>query len=145
MRLVRSGFFFIFLVLAAALSAPHTAEAEAATEREASIAAVIGAQLDAFLGDDTETAFTFASPNIRALFGTHERFGQMVRDGYPMVWRSESVRLLDLREVSGRLVQRVMVVDQTGRVHLLDYQMVETDSGWKINGVQLVPQAGAGA
>ena len=32
----------------------------------------------------------------------------------------------------------VMVVDANGRVHILDYQMVQLENGWKINGVQLL-------
>lgn len=100
------------------------------------IEATIGAQIDAFLADDFETAFTFASPNIRALFGTPETFGRMVREGYPMVWRPRDVRYLALREIDGVLWQRVMIRDGDGVVHLLDYQMLETESGWKINGVQ---------
>jgi hypothetical protein len=38
-----------------------------------------------------------------------------------------------------------MVTDQSGTVHMLDYQMVQTAEGWQINGVQLLPQAGVGA
>ena len=46
---------------------------------------VISNQIDAFLADDFETAFTYASPMIKDIFGTPEKFGQMVRQGYPMV------------------------------------------------------------
>ena len=53
--------------------------------------------------------------------------------------------MLALREVAGNLWQRVMVTDQAGNTHLLDYQMVETPEGWQINGVQLLPQSGVGA
>ena len=49
------------------------------------------------------------------------------------------IRLLELREVAGNLWQRVLVTDAAGRSHLLDYQMIETDSGWQINAVQLLP------
>ncbi|MBY6068791.1 DUF4864 domain-containing protein [Leisingera aquaemixtae] len=106
------------------------------------VTAVIGSQFEAFLNNDTETAFSFASPNIRRLFGTPERFGEMVRQGYPMVWRPAEVRYLDLRDVAGSLWQRVMITDQTGAVHLLDYQMVKMESGWKINAVHLLKGQG---
>ncbi|UWQ57835.1 DUF4864 domain-containing protein [Leisingera caerulea] len=102
------------------------------------VTAVIGSQFEAFLNNDAETAFTYASPNIRRIFGTPDRFGQMVRQGYPMVWRPAEVRYLDLREVAGNLWQRVMITDQNGTVHLLDYQMVKLESGWKINAVQIL-------
>lgn len=112
---------------------------------EAGIETTIRRQFDAFLSDDVATAFTFASPTIKGMFGTPERFGAMVRNGYPMVWRPSDVRFLELRNVAGGLWQRVMVTDQAGRVHMLDYQMIETAEGWQINGVQLLPEVAVGA
>jgi hypothetical protein len=106
---------------------------------------VIAGQIEAFQADDFARAFTYASPTIKGLFGTSENFGAMVRKGYPMVHHPSAVRMLDLREVAGNLWQRVMVTDQAGNTHLLDYQMVETPDGWQINAVQLLPQAGVGA
>ena len=106
--------------------------------QRAVITDVIAAQIAAFLSDDFSRAFTYASPNIQGYFGSAERFGLMVREGYPMVWRPVEVQYGPLREVAGNLWQRVEVLDQSGRVHLLDYQMVETPEGWKINAVQLL-------
>ncbi len=119
--------------------------AQAQEARNPAIETVIQQQFDAFRAEDVGTAFSFASPNIKGMFGTPENFGRMVRDGYPMVWRPAEVQFLDLRKVAGNLWQRVMVTDQAGRTHLLEYQMVETGQGWQINGVQILPQAGVGA
>ena len=105
---------------------------------EPGITSTIGSQIEAFLRDDFATAFAFASPSIQGLFGDHERFGQMVRNGYPMVWRPGDVQYLELRNVAGAIWQRVMIRDQAGGVHMLDYQMIETGDGWRINGVQLL-------
>lgn len=106
--------------------------------QSADIEATISAQIEAFRADDFARAFTFASPTIQNLFQTPENFGGMVRNGYPMVWRPAKVRYLDLREQAGRLWQKVMITDAAGRVHVLDYQMIELENGWKINGVQLI-------
>jgi hypothetical protein len=123
------------LLLALSLSAGL---ATGAFAQNAEIEANIAAQIQAFQADDFATAFTFASPNIQRLFQTPENFGVMVRRGYPMVWRPSDVRFLELREVSGLLWQKVMITDVDGRVHILDYQMVQRENGWKINGVQLL-------
>ncbi|HMO70500.1 MAG TPA: DUF4864 domain-containing protein [Paracoccaceae bacterium] len=131
--------------LAAACLALLLPFAPAAAQDRAGIEGTIRGQITAFLADDVATAFTFASPNIRGLFRTPENFGAMVRDGYPMVWRPSDVRMLGLREVGGRLWQRVMVTDGQGRTHLLDYQMIPAGDGWQINGVQLLQSAGIGA
>lgn len=106
---------------------------------EPGIEATIGAQIEAFKVDDFAEAFNYASPNIQGMFGSHERFGQMVQKGYPMVWRPGEVQFLELRDVAGNLWQRVQIFDQSGGRHLLDYQMIQTPDGWRINGVQLLP------
>ena len=106
----------------------------------------IQAQIDAFQADDLDTAFTFASPGIKQMFRTPERFGQMVRSGYPMVWRPSELRFLDRREhPGGGQVQRVMILDQSGDLHLLDYLLIRTPDGWQIAGVQLLRGRGVGA
>lgn len=102
-------------------------------------------QLDAFKADDFEQAFTYASPTIKGIFMTPQNFGAMVTKGYPMVHRPGAVKMLESRDVAGRLWQKVMITDQAGRTHILDYQMVETPEGWQINGVQLLPEPGVGA
>ena len=117
----------------------------AAKAQDAPIQSIIERQLQAFQADDFTTAFTFASPNIKGIFGTPENFGRMVSQGYPMVHRPEAVKMLELRDVSGQLWQKVMITDQSGRTHMLDYQMIETPEGWQINAVQLLQSADLGA
>ncbi|MEO1537162.1 MAG: DUF4864 domain-containing protein [Pseudomonadota bacterium] len=133
MRFVR-----VFLAILSSILWLGAASAEDALPRDAGIEATIDAQIDAFLKDDFATAFTYASPNIQGFFGTSERFGQMVRNGYPMVWRPGDVQYLDLRDVAGNLWQKVLITDQSGGVHVLDYQMIQTSEGWRINGVQIL-------
>ena len=116
-----------------------------ATAQEGPIQNTIESQLQAFQADDFATAFTYASPTIKGIFGNPENFGRMVTQGYPMVHRPGAVKMLELREVSGNLWQRVMITDQMGRTHLLDYQMMETPDGWQISGVQLLKAEGLGA
>jgi hypothetical protein len=102
------------------------------------IEATIGAQLEAFKADDFDEAFTYAAPNIQGIFQTPDRFGQMVRNGYPMVWRPGAVRYLDLREIAGALWQRVEITDAQGNLHWVDYQMRRIDGDWRIAGVQVL-------
>jgi hypothetical protein len=129
------------VVLATVLALPAMAD----EVRNPAIEATIQGQITAFLAEDMATAFGFAAPNIKTIFGTAENFGAMVKQGYPMVYHPSAVRMLELRRVAGNLWQRVMVTDDAGRTHMLDYQMLETPEGWQINGVQLLPEAGVGA
>lgn len=106
---------------------------------------VIGRQLQAFNDRDMQGAWQYASPNIQGIFGSPDNFGMMVQRGYPMVWDNVDVQFLELREIAGLLWQRVMIRDARGDLHVLDYQMIQTDTGWQINGVQLLPAPEVGA
>ncbi|THD85057.1 DUF4864 domain-containing protein [Aliigemmobacter aestuarii] len=130
--------FVLSLGLISGLLAPAAAQ-------DVGIESTIRNQIEAFIADDFARAFTFASPNIKTIFGSPENFGRMVTQGYPMVHRPADVTMLEQREVAGQTWQRVMITDQAGRLHVLDYQMIRTPDGWQINGVQLLPSAGVGA
>ena len=106
---------------------------------------MISDQIAAFEADDFATAFSFASPGIQDLFGSADRFGQMVRQGYPMVWHPGGVRFADLTEEGGRTLQRVFVTDAAGALHLLEYEMVPGEGGWRIDGVRLLQDGDVGA
>jgi hypothetical protein len=73
------------------------------------------------------------------MFGSPENFGRMVENGYPMVWDNRNADFQDLTEEGGELRQVVRIEDAEGRGWLLDYSMIETEAGWKINGVQVRP------
>ena len=115
-----------------------------AAAQEGPIRETIQKQIEAFKVDDFARAFIYASPNIRRMYGTPENFGEMVKNGFPMVHRPAEVEMQDLREIAGNLWQRVRIVDQAGRVHYLDYMMIETPDGWQINAVQLLPAPDVG-
>lgn len=135
-----------FLTAILAGSATFCAVISEAEEADAAaIARVIGEQITAFQADDFTAAFDYASPGIRGIFGTPERFGQMVQQGYPMVWRPSDVEFLDLRQENGSVTQQVLVRDAKGMPWLLDYKMVRGANGWQIDGVQirLAPAVGA--
>ena len=117
--------------------------ASAVFAQDAEIKDVIQRQIEAFKKDDFATAFTFASPMIQRLFRNSENFGDMVREGYPMVWRPERVDFLGLRLQSGRMIQRVLITDMAGAEYVLEYFMIETENGWVINGVTLLGQPDA--
>lgn len=105
----------------------------------------ISSQLDAFQDRDLNRAWQYAAPNIKAIFVDPDIFGEMVERGYPMVWNNVESRFLDLRDINGRLWQKVVIRDASGSLHILDYQMVATPDGWKITAVQLLPAPDVGA
>jgi len=129
MRIIPS----LVLVLSLALISPRT-EAQAAD-----VQAVISDQIAAFEADDFARAFTYASPTIQGIFGDEMNFGRMVRNGFPMVWRPADVRYLGGQARGPVFMQDVMIKDAQGRLHILEYEMIEGEMGWKINGVRVKP------
>lgn len=130
--------FILIMAFMFALLSPGNAHSDPVTS-------VIENQINAFKADDSETAFSFASPKIRLMFGTPDRFASMVRDAYPMVWRPGAVRFLNRRELSGRVLQQVQITDQKGKNHWFMYEMVQVSDAWKINGVFPIDAPGVSA
>jgi hypothetical protein len=131
---------FVRTVAAAALIGAGSAAAQ-----DGPIEGVIQSQVDAFLAGDARAAFSHASPGIKDLFGTPERFARMVQQGYPMVWRPSEVRYLERRALGEGVIQRVLMRDGAGVPWVLEYQMIEGPEGWVIDGVRIVeaPEFGA--
>lgn len=116
-----------------------------ASAKDAEIQATISNQIEAFKSDDFVAAFEYASPMIQGIFGNPSNFGAMVKGGYPMVARPASVDFLDLREIAGRLFQQVQVQGPDGAFYVLDYEMIQLNGIWRINGVQILPGRQYGA
>lgn len=106
---------------------------------------VIGNQLQAFNDRNVEGAWQYAAPNIQGMFGNPQNFGVMVQRGYPMVWTNRDVRFLELQDLGAVQIQRIMLRDMSGGIHVLEYQMVQTSLGWRIAGVQILPAPDIGA
>jgi hypothetical protein len=128
------------MLVVLAMLLPGTARADVAAVRD-----VIAQQIDAFQRDDFEEAFTHASPMIQGMFGTPDNFGAMVRGGYPMVWRPSSIRFGLTRQEGATFYQQVVLGGARGQTYVAEYEVLELDGVWLINGVQLLPQLGAGA
>lgn len=110
------------------------------------MAAVVLGQMDAFRQDDGHAAFAFASPEIRALFRTPERFMDMVRSGYPQIYRPRDVEVRDTTSFRGQPALLVHVVGEDGRTVLALYVMQRYEDGsWRINGCYLLRAPDVGA
>ncbi|KIQ67457.1 DUF4864 domain-containing protein [Wenxinia marina] len=130
------------LTLALCLAAAPLVAQE--TSERAGIEDVISRQLQAFNDRDVSEAWRHASPMIQRLFGTAENFGTMVETGYPMVWSNSDARFLELDERGAAWLQRVLVKGPEGAMHVVEYEMIRTEDGWKINGARILPAPDVG-
>ncbi|MDB5804140.1 MAG: hypothetical protein JWN73_1462 [Betaproteobacteria bacterium] len=108
------------------------------------IESVIRGQLDAFAADDAAKAFSFAAPGIRRSFGTAENFMNMVRNGYPVVYRPAAVVFLKPETDGKEVLQPVQMTDKEGQLWVALYIMQRQAGGkWLTGGCRLVRSKGS--
>ena len=128
----------VALAMAIVVVGVGRAAAETNAADRAAFVRTIEQQLDAFRADDGPTAFSFASPGIQSLFGSPDRFMEMVRSGYRAVYRPRSAQFLGAVETPRGPVQRVLFVGPDGRPVIAEYHMErQPDGTWRIDGVIL--------
>ena len=125
------------LLLLGLLAGPASAQQISDADRSA-IQSIIQGQVDAFKRDDSGAAFGYASPMIREMFGTPDIFMDMVRQGYPMVYRPKLFDFAEIATKDGRPTQKVRVVGPDGRRYNAFYPMTRLPDGtWRIDGCYL--------
>ena len=102
---------------------------------------LVQAQLQAMAKGDAARAFSYASPDIRAQFGTAENFMAMVRQGYPMVVAPARTVFFvpEPDDPPPGVLQVVQLTDRAGQRWLATYQLQrQPDGAWRINGCVVV-------
>lgn len=110
-----------------------------ATAQDKAVQGVIGTQMEALRQGDFPGAYEMASPGIRGVFGPVENFERMLKQGYPEVLDPRLFRFMELEPRGERQAQVLMIEDRQGRVHMLEYMMIETEDGWRIDAVRRLP------
>lgn len=107
---------------------------------------VVQSQLAAFAADDAVKAFSYAAPNIRKTFGAASVFLDMVRRGYPVVYRPTSSAFLTVEGAGNQAVQRVRLQDAAGDSYVAVYTLErQKNKIWLITGCQVVASKGQSA
>ena len=125
---------------------PLVAPAQGDAPDAAAIQSVIRGQLEAFQGDDSAKAWSYAAPNIQMIFPSPESFMAMVRKGYPPVYRPRSWKFGPLESKDGQIAQDVELVGPDGDYwHALYTIARQPDGSWKITSCQLIKSEGSAA
>ena len=133
---MRSFVFCLFLLAALFVSKPAQAGDPVSGE---DIRGTINQQLNAFQRDDWAGAFSYASPALQTIFGSPDRFRDMVLGGYRAVYRPKQVTFRDLDASGPRPVQIVFFIGPDGLAYLAAYEMErQADGSWRIASVQLI-------
>ncbi|MGE0423108.1 MAG: DUF4864 domain-containing protein [Reyranellaceae bacterium] len=138
MRIASGALAGVWLLLVVVQCGPALAADPPNDADRAQIRDVIARQLEAFKRDDGATAFSFAAPGIKNIFGTVDNFMSMVRNGYQPVHRWRSYGFRDLRLVEDWVIQKVHIEAQDGSSVTAFYVMEKQPDGtWHIAGCSL--------
>jgi len=121
----------------------QTARQDSATLPDAewtAIKTIIVEQRTALKSGDGDTAFAFASPGIRAQFGTPANFLRMVRESYAALVTARYTEFLEGAVIEGVVIQplRLIAPDDTVLVALYTMER-QRDGRWRIAGCTLAP------
>jgi ABC-type transporter MlaC component len=99
-------------------------------------------QLEAFRRGDFDTAYTFASSDIKQQFD-RPAFEHMVRSGYPEIARSTFASVAGSTVApNGHVYLQIKIRGSNGNSIEALYEMVLENGQWKINGVSAKPDPG---
>ena len=133
-------------LLAAVCSSPraeaasHGADSTLASSEWSLIRRTIDDQRKALKAGDARTAFSYASPAIRAQFRTPEAFFAMVREGYGALLDARYVEFLEGAVIEGTVIQPLRLVAPDNSVVVALYTMEKQKGGrWRIAGCVLAP------
>ncbi len=96
-------------------------------------------QLQAFRADDAAGAYGLASPSIREMFPTADIFIDMVRRGYPPVYRPRSFTFGEASDggTGPELSVRIDDADGIGWTAVYSFER-QPDGSWAISGCRLL-------
>lgn len=136
---VRPLILSVFLI-AQVLFGSGSARADAASE----IQTVIADQLKAFNADDSTRAYGHAANNIKQIFPSQDIFMEMVRTGYPPVYRAKDWSFSEPTPLENGYSQIVRLTDEQGRQWNALYTLERDSTGtWKITGCRILKNEGA--
>jgi hypothetical protein len=139
-RVKRLAAILLAVIAVAALAAPPAGDAALPAEEWKAIRQVIDEQLQALKAGDGTKAMTYAAPDLRAQFGTPERFLRMVRQSYSALLEARASTFLKGAVIDGATIQPLQLVLPDSTVQVAIYQMRrQKDGRWRIAGCVIAP------
>lgn len=101
---------------------------------------IITSQLAALQNGDADGAWAFAHGSIRAIFGSPDRFYQMVDQGYRPLIDFTRISFQEAEQAGQVWIQPVRLNDLNNDEYIAFYAMQPNAEGeWRISGVQIYP------
>ncbi|MDM9622609.1 DUF4864 domain-containing protein [Rhizobium sp. S96] len=133
------AFFAVLVLCVASLVSVAALRAEDPTEATRTM---IEEQIRAFLRDDAEAAYSYATPGLKQLYPDKNVFFAMVKKSYEPVYHPGNYAFGRSRSIDNGAViyQEVLITGRDGKDWTAVYQVSRQPNGdYKINAVQIVP------
>ena len=104
---------------------------------------IIEQQIDAFLNDDVDAAYSFAAPGIKARYPDKNAFFAMVKKSYQPVYHPGNFAFGRNKNIGeGEMIlHEVIISADDGKDWKAVYQMLrQPDGSYRIGGVMIVPE-----
>ena len=128
------------LLIVTFLSISSLAKSEISYEKEFSeTQSIIESQIQAFLDENAELAYSYAAPLIKMKFNSPQDFMYMVRNYYEPVYNPKQFQFLDAKYFEGAIFHQLQVISQKNESFLATYSLIQDEGKWKISGCAVYP------
>ena len=128
------------LLIITFLSISSLAKSEISYEKEFSeTQSIIESQIQAFLDENAELAYSYAAPLIKMKFNSPQEFMYMVRNYYEPVYNPKQFQFLDAKYFEGAIFHQLQVISQKNESFLATYSLIKDEGKWKISGCAVYP------
>ena len=128
------------LLIITFLSISSLTKSEISYEKEFSeTQSIIESQIQAFLDENAELAYSYAAPLIKMKFNSPQEFMYMVRNYYEPVYNPKQFQFLDAKYFEGAIFHQLQVISQKNESFLATYSLIQDDGKWKISGCAVYP------
>lgn len=128
------------LIIITILSLSGLAKSETSFEKEFSeTQSIIESQIQAFLDENAELAYSFAAPLIKMKFTNPIEFMSMVKNYYEPVYNPKQFYFLEAKYYEGAIYHQLQVISQKNESFLATYSLIQDEGRWKISGCAVYP------
>ena len=130
----------IILLIITFLSISSLAKSEISYEKEFNETQfIIESQIQAFLDENAELAYSYAAPLIKMKFNNPQEFMYMVKNYYEPVYNPKKFKFIDAKYFEGAIFHQLQVISQKNESFLATYSLIQDEGKWKISGCAVYP------
>ena len=129
-----------FLIIITLLGISSLAKSEISYEKEFDETRfIIESQIQAFLDENAELAYSYAAPLIKMKFSNPLEFMYMVKSYYEPVYNPKQFQFIDAKYYEGAIYHQLQVISQQNKSFLATYSLIQDEGKWKISGCAVYP------